>query len=273
MKTKTALACAILLGLFAYSMPLYAASKEHHIEEKTVIDIPVVGKISTLTSTYQSGCQIKESTSTKLHNALVQMMSDSKGRTWDIQLSDLCDEITWTVDTETGSQTEQSFAEYRAKKEAAEAEAENHYDMESDHNDIDDLPKMVREILGYEKNINGFKARKVLTTAYPEDSGSRIIIEEYYTTKAPALAKISNTRKDLSERLGHDDSHVEGVPSLINAIYDSIREDTDWNRPPGEMIRFIIRLVDDEDDDLFSMSYDVLKAETIKYQAEHFALK
>ena len=273
MKTRTALICAILLGFFAYSMPLLAASKAHHLEEKTVLDIPVVGKITTRTSTYLSGCKLKENTTIKLHNALVQLVSDSDGKSREIQLADLCQEVTWTLDDESGVEEKHSFAELRAIRESQREEAKTHIDIESDQNDIDDLPKMVREILGYEKNINGFKARKVLTTAYPEDSDARVIIEEYYSSKIPALSKVTSAREDLSEKLGYDESRVEGVPTLINVMYDAIRENEDWDRPEGEIVRFIIRLVDEDDDTMFSMTYDVLKAETIGYQEDHFVLK
>ena len=87
MKTKTVILLAILLGLFTYTLPLYAAGKEHHIEEITVIDIPVVGKISTRTTSYLGGCKLKEVTTIKLHNALVQMLSESDGKSHDCKSS------------------------------------------------------------------------------------------------------------------------------------------------------------------------------------------
>ncbi len=273
MKTKTVILLAILLGLFTYTLPLYAAGKEHHIEEITVIDIPVVGKISTRTTSYLAGCKLKEVTTIKLHNALVQMLSESDGKSHDNQLSDMCEELLWKYDDEKMIYTAQSFSEIRAKVKSDLENSETQIDMESDQNDIDDLPRVVREIMGYEKNINGFKAQKVLTTVYPEDSDKRIVIEEYYTNKSQALSKISSAREDLNKKLGYDDAHIEGVPSLINMAYNAIKTDRDWSRPDGEVIKFTIKLLDDDEDEMFTMTYDVTTAETIPVQEDHFALK
>ncbi len=273
MKTKTALILAIILGLFTYTLPLYAGDKEYHIEEKTVIEIPIVGKISTLTSSYLSGCRLKESTTVKVHNALVKIMSESDGKSTEVILSNLCEEVQWQYNKESTAYESQSFQDLRELKVAEKGDHETHIDIGSDQNDIDDPKKMVREILGYEKNINGQKARKVVTTVYPEDSESRVVVEEYYTTKSTALSKISRAREDLSMKLGNDEDHVEGVPSLVNVIYNDMKRDREWSRPEGDIVRFVIRLVDKDDDDVFTMKYDVLEAETTPYQADHFALK
>lgn len=273
MRTKTALIIALVLGIFTYTLPLYAGEKEYHIQEKTVIEIPVVGKISTLTSSYLSGCRLKENTTTKMHNALIKIVSESDGKSTEIVLSNLCEEVQWHFNDETESYQPVSFQEMRDRKSDALEHDETHIDMGSDHNDIDPEPKMVREILGYEKNINGMKARKVVTTVYPEDSDHRVVVEEFYTTKAPALSKISRAREDLSVKLGNEVDNIEGVPSLVNAIYNDIKSDREWSRPEGDILRFVIRLVDQDDDEIFSMKYDVLKAETLPYEADHFSLK
>ncbi len=273
MKTRTVIFLAILLGLFTYTLPLYAADKEYHLEEKTIIDIPVVGKISTMTTSYLANCKLKEMTTIKLHNALVQMMSESDGKSHDNQLTDMCEELLWKYNDETSVYTAQSFSDIRAGIEADRENSETHIDMESDHNDMDNLPRIIREMMGSEKNVNGFKAQKVLTTVYPKDSESRIIIEEYYTNKSKALSKISSAREDMNKKLGYDDSHIEGVPSLINMAYEAIKADRDWSRPDGEVIKFIIRLLDEDDDEMFTMSYNVTTAEIISFQEDHFALK
>ena len=273
MKTRAALIIAIILGLFTYTLPLYAGDKEYHLEEKTVIEIPVVGKITTKTSSYLSGCKLKEDTSIKMHNALIKMVSESDGRSTEVVLSNLCDDVQWQYNIETDAFAPHSFKELRESKAAEAGDHETHIDMGSDQNDIDDLPKMVREILGYEKNINGFKARKVVTSVYPEDSDTRIIVEEFSTTKSMALSKITKAREDLSQKLGYNEDHVEGIPSLVDVIYNSIKRDKEWDRPDGEIVRFVIRLLDEDDDDIFTMKYDVNEAETTPFQEDHFTLK
>ena len=273
MKTRTALILAIILGLFTYTLPLYAGDKEYHIEEKTVIEIPVVGKISTSTSSYLSGCKLKEATTVKMHNALIKMVSDSDGKHTDVVLSNLCDEVQWQYDQESSSYESLTFQEIRDQKSQQKEEHETHIDMGSDQNDIDQPGEMVREILGYEKNINGQKARKVVTTIHPEDSKVYVVIEEYYTSNSSALSKITRAREDLSLKLGYEEDHIEGVPSLVNVIYNDMKRDREWSRPEGEIVRFVIRLLDGDDDDVFTMKYDVLEAETASYQEDHFALK
>mgnify|MGYP007094900877 FL=1 len=273
MKTRAALILAIILGLFTYTLPLYAGDKEYHIEEKTVIEIPIVGKISTTTSSYLSGCRLKESTTVKVHNALVKIMSESDGKSTEVLLSNLCEEVQWQYSKKSTAFEPQSFEALREMKASEKGDHETHIDIGSDQNDMDDPQKMVREILGYEKDINGFKARKVVTTVYPEDSDSRVVVEEYYTTKSTALSKISRAREDLSSKLGNNEDHVEGVPSLVNVIYNDMKRDREWSRPEGDIVRFVIRLLDKDDDEVFTMKYDVLEAETTPYQADHFALK
>jgi len=273
MKTRTALIIALVLGIFTYTLPLYAGDKEYHIEEKTVIEIPIVGKISTLTSSYLSGCRLKENTTIKMHNTLVKFVSESDGKSSEVVLSNLCEEVQWQFNADTEDYQPISFKELRDNKTQQYEENETHIDMGSDQNDIDDETKMVREILGYEKNINGHKARKVVTSIYPEDSNTRVVVEEFYTTKARSLSKISRAREDLSLKLGNEVDHVEGVPSLVNSIYNDIKRDREWSRPDGDIVRFVIRLLDEDDDEFFSMKYDVIETETLPYQADHFALK
>lgn len=274
MKIRTALIAAVILGVFTYSLPLYAGNNSaYHIEEKTVIKIPIVGQISSHTSSYLSGCKLKESSTIKMHNSLIKMMSNSDGKSHDVVLSDMCEEIQWKYDEKKGTYSSHSFEKIREERTHHDDESEVHIDMESDQNDIDDLPKMTHEIMGFKKNINGFKAQKVLTTVYPKSADHPIVIEEYYTTKAKALSKISHARENLSQKLGYGENHVDGVPDLIKAAYDAIRKDLEWERPDGEVIRFVIRMLDDDGDPVFTMNYDVLTAETIAFQADHFALK
>jgi len=273
MKTKTVLILAVFLGLFAYSLPLYASNTEYHIEELTVIDIPIVGKISTQTNSYLSGCKLKETTIFRMHNMLIKMMSESAGKTRDIMLSDLCEEIQWKYDEESAEYQSYSFAETRAQLAQDDENREVQIDMESDQNDIKNDPDIRHEILGIEKNINGFKARKVVTTVSGDNQNNPVIIEEYYSTKAKALTKITRTREKLAEELGYGEENIDGVPSFINNAYASISEDEDWQRPEGEVIRFVISLMDDDNDPVFTMTYDVITAETTGYDADHFSLK
>ncbi len=274
MKTKTVLLLAIMLGLFTYCLPLYAGSnKEYHVEERTVIKIPIVGKISTLTSSHLSGCKLKETTSFKMHNTLIKMMSDSDGKSQEVQLSNLCEELQWSYDDETETYQARSFEDIRQDKASYEEDNESQIDMESDQNDIDDLPRMSRKIMGYEKNINGFKAQKVRTLVYREEAENPIIIEEFYAVSVKPLKKVTDARDKLARELGKGDDAVEGVPSFIEAVYDSIREDEELERPEGDIVRFVISLLDDDNDSIFTMKYDVILAETIDYQADHFALR
>ncbi len=274
MKIRTAIIAAIMLGVFSYSLPLYAGNNsEYYVEERTVIEIPVVGKISTHTSSYLAGCKLKKTTTIKMHNTLIKMMSDSEGISEKILLSDLCEKLRWRYDEDQKAYTSVSFAEVRQERLENEVENESHIDMESDQNDIDDFPQMTHEIMGYEKNINGFKARKVVTRVYRENSENPIVIEEYYATDIRPLKKITDALEKVAQEMGEGDNHVQGVPSFIKAVYDGIREDKDLDRPAGDIVRFVISLLDDDDDPMFRMQYDVLKAEKIAFEADHFVLK
>lgn len=273
MKTKISMTLAILLGLFTFCLPALAGDREHHIEEKTVIEIPIVGKISTISSSYLSDCKLMEKSTIRMHNSLVKMLADSDGKSEHSQLSDMCDEVQWEYNSELATWESSTFAEIRKEIQIKVQNAETHIDMESDQNDINDLPRMTREIVGGEKNINGFPARKVVTRVHLEDRDNPLIIEEYYSTRAKALTEITKKREDLRRKLEHDVDDVEGVPDFITLLYDAIKADDSWARPKGEVIRFVIQLLDDEDDQLFTMNYDVVIAETGNYQAEHFQLK
>jgi len=274
MRSRTALIAAIVLGLFTYSLPLYAASNnEYYLLEKTVVDIPVVGKITSLTTSYLSGCKLKENTTLKMHNALIKAFTDSDGKTNAMVLSDLCEKMQWTYDIEKGVYEASSFQELRERDEKLVDEDDIHIDMESDQNDIDDLPEMTHKILPGKKKMNGFECKEVLTTVHLDKMERPIIVKEYYTTESKALTKIAKAREELNENLGYGKDHAEGVPDLIKLVYEEIREDQEWERPDGEIIRFEIKMMDDDNDPIFTMNYDVEKAEIIKYQADHFSLK
>ena len=274
MKTRTALIAAGVLGLLAYSIPLDAANAhEYHLEEKTVIDIPIVGRITTLTSSYLAGCKLKETTRIKMHNPLIKTLSDSDGKIEEVQLSDLCEEIQWTYDQDSAAYVSHSFGELRQIQSERLGEEDVKIDIQSDQNDIEDLPRMEHQILAGKKNINGFQSREVMTKVLTEDNEHNIIIHEFYTGKAKALNRISKAREDLFEKLGYDEDHAEGVPDLIKLVYNAMRRDQEWERPDGEVVRFIIEMMDEDDDPVFSMQYDITVAEKIKYQADHFVLK
>jgi hypothetical protein len=274
MRTKTALILAVILGLLTYSLPLYAENNAaYHIEERTVIEIPVVGKITTLTSSHLSGCKLKESTLIKMHNTLVKLISDSDGKSQEITLSDLCKEIRWRYNEDKQAYTSVSFEEVRQERARFEAENEIQIDMDSDQNDIDDPPRLTHEIMGYEKDINGFKARKVLTRVYLENVENPITIEEYYATETKPLKKITDARERVAQRLGSGDIHMDGVPGIVKTVYENMRQDKELARPEGQVVRFVISMLDKDDDTIFSMNYNVLKAEKIAYLADHFALQ
>ncbi len=274
MKNRIAMIAFILLGLFTFSLPLYAGdAKEYHIEERTVVEIPIVGKITTETSSYLSGCKLMEKTSFKMHNSLIKMMSGSDGKSLNVQLSDMCEELQWIYDDEDEAFQSYSFEYVRGNRGDNQDDSETHIDMELDQNDMEDLPRMTHKIMGYEKNINGFKARKVLTTVYPDDLDNPIIIEEYYATKTKVLEKMNRARNNLSESLGYDENHIEGVPSMIEVIYKGMQEDQEWERPDGEVVRFVIKMQDNDGDPIFIMTYDVTTAEHIRYQEDHFSLR
>jgi len=272
MKTKTALIIAILLGLFTYTLPLYAADKEYHVEERTVIEIPVVGKITTLTSTHLSGCLLKENTEFKMHNALIKVMSGGASNNRRVQLTDMCEEKQWQYNENDRSTEEYTFAELRAENAHDEDGDDVHIDMGLDQNDMDDLPRITRDIQGVEKNINGQRARKVVTRVHFEESKTPLLIEEYYTTKAKALSKVSHAREDMQKKMGKS-YDVEGVPEFIKLIYREIQEDQEWARPDGEVIRLSIQMLDKDEDPVFSMKYDVTTSEVIGFDADHFSLK
>lgn len=274
MKTRTVLIAVVLLGLFTYSLPLYAGNNsEYYLLEKTVVEIPVVGKITTLTTSYLSGCKLKENTTLKIHNALIKVMSESDGRTREMVLSDLCEEKQWTYNKSSGVYEAKSFAELREEGEKFIDDDNVQIDMESDQNDIYDLPKMTHKILPGEKKVNGFQTKEVLTKVYPEKMERPIIIQEYYTRDSKALNKISKAREEIYKELGYGEDHAEGVPDLIKMVYNAIREDQEWERPDGEVVRFVIMMVDDDSDPIFSMNYDVKKAKVTEHQADHFSMQ
>ncbi|MCF7807705.1 MAG: hypothetical protein K9M49_00685 [Candidatus Marinimicrobia bacterium] len=273
-RNTTAVLIAILLGLFAYSLPLYAGNdRAYHLEEKTTIDIPFVGKITTYTSTYLAGCQLKESTRVKMHNPLIKTLSDSDGLIEEAQLSDLCDKVQWLKDDESGEYVRTAFADIRAREHRDMEADEVHIDMEVDQNDIDDLPRMTHEILPGKKNIMGFSCKEVLTQVYSDEMKHPIVINELYTTDSRALSKVTRARKELFEDLGYAEDHAEGVPDLIKLAYEAIREDQEWERPDGEVIYFHIEMVDEDMDTIFSMTYEVQTAERTTYRVDQFTLR
>jgi hypothetical protein len=272
MKSKTAIIAAILLGLFAYSLPLYAGNNTYHIEEETVIQIPIVGKMTTLTSSYFSGCKLKEHTTFKMHNTLIKALSDNGAKSRGIQLTDMCEEKQWKLESDQEAIKEYSFAQLREAHVQSHDEEDVQIDMGIDQNDMDELPRITREVLGVEKNINGQTAQKVVTWVHLDEAKNPLIIEEYYSSKSKALAKINATRDHLRSQIsGIGD--IAGVPSFIQFIYRELQDDQEWARPEGEVVRMSIRLLDEEDDAVFSMDYNVRLAEDIPFQEDQFSLK
>jgi len=274
MQFKTVLLAVVLLGIFTYTLPLYAGNdQEYHLEERTVIDLPVIGKVSTLTSSYLAGCQLKEQTVSQVHNTLLKMLNGGTGRSEESKLIDICNEMEWRFDFDDDTVYTKSFQEILALQAEAASAVDSQNDMESDHFDIDSLPRFTREDQGMEKNINGFKARKIVTKFYPEDAKHPILFEEFYSTKARSLTKINATRTIIKDKLRNRENMLDGVPNFIQKLYAGVRGSEVFAKPRGEVVRFIIVMPDDDNDPVFSMTYDVLTAETDAYNAQHFSLK
>ena len=272
MRTKTALVAAILLGLFTYTLSLYAANKEYHLEEQTVIEIPIVGKITTLTSSHFSGCKLMETTVFKMHNSLIKAVSESNGKRRTVQLTDLCNEIQWQYHEADETYKAYTFDELRTGNENDVDEQDVQIDMGIDQNDINQTPRITREILGMEKNINGKKARKVVTQVHFEKAKNPLVIEEYYSSHITPLVKVMRAREDLSTKI--DNAHsLDGVPDFIKLIYRELQEDQEWERPEGDVVRLIIWMLDAEEDPVFTLNYDVTLAEETDFNEDHFTLK
>lgn len=274
LRTRTAMIIALLVGLFAYTIPLYAGNDvEYQMEEKTTIRIPVVGKITTTTSTYLSGCKIRETTRVRSHNPLIKTMTESDGKIGETQLTDLCDQVQWQMDDETGEYRKVSFAEIREKQREYMEEDEVQIDMELDQNDIDDLPEMSHKILPGKKNVNGFSCKEVLTKVYSDNLHRPIEIREFYADQSKEVEKITKAREEIHDELEYADDHFEGVPDLIKQIYKAMTDDQEWVRPDGEVVMLKVEMLDKERDPIFTMTYEVLKAEKATYQPDHFTLQ
>lgn len=267
------LIAGVIVGMLAYTLPLYAGDQsEYHVEEKTVIEIPIVGEITCLTNSYLAGCQLRETTQIRIHNPIIKSMTDNAGKASESRLSDLCDQIQWKYDAETNRYVSHTFAELR-EMERKKLNADNaQIDMDSDQNDIADDPSVDRSILPGEKNKNGYSCRLVETLVYSDDIDNPIVIHEYYSDEAKALNKITRARQDLFDQLGYEDDHVDGLSGLIKQVYESVLSDGEWVRPDGEIVSFEIQMIDKDRDPLVTIRHNVKVAEIIPYTADHFTL-
>ncbi len=254
----------IILGILSMSTVL-AQDEIIKSTESTLMDAPIIGKITTDKTVYVSDCRILEDRTMKFHNILARVFT-SDPTTRDVTLTDLCTEMVWEIDHDEREYEKKTLAEMRAAQ--VDEDHETEINLESDKG-----PPIITQVIGREKEkVNGFKARKVTTAIRSEDSDNPLVIVEWYARKVPGMEQRARMFNRLDVALGRDDGIYHGVPDFIGVLFDELKEEKELETIPGYIIRAQIRMEDDDGDAVFLMEYNLLGIEELDRVEDIFSV-
>jgi hypothetical protein len=240
----------ILLALATCSL-VFASDQAVKTVETTVMEAPVIGKISTLKTSYFTECRMLEVREMKFHNVFAALFSEDR-KTTDGTLTDYCRELVWELDYDDEEYRQKTFEQVRAELQ----EEDNEIVIESD----DDPPIITRTVEQTREDVNGFKARKVVTLIRAEEMDRPLILEEWYTRKLPGADMRDDVRTSIDRALDREDDVYHGVPDFIQKFFDAMDESGQGlEEVPGYLIKAEIRLEDDDGDAIFYLRYNLEK--------------
>jgi len=254
-----------LIGLIVF-LPtlLLAAPKTARIVERTMMDIPVVGEITTIRTTHVGECQILERRDIKIHNLLARMFGGD-GKSTEFERIDLCQETVTHFDSEDGETRVKTFAEVR--QEPDESDTDIHIDNEND----EEPATITREFSRKREIINGHRCRLVTTRILMGEKERPLIIRQWVARKIEPLERRNRQYERFNKATDQDRDAFQGVPDFINAFLQALEEDQDLQPIEGYMVRAEIRLDDADGDPVFHLAYDLKESAMLAHESKQFA--
>ena len=256
------------------------------LETSTVMNIPMMGSITTKAISYASKKHFKKENQIEIDKFYTRMMfggnkengiilnGEKKVRVvFDLDEGEYVNEDFESIIKNNGvPKTKDITNPFQRGEESDGSEEESDgSEEESDGSEEENNFKIVERIITPTmESINGFNARKVLTT-FARQSGSKMIISEWISTDTLLISFVLEKEKELIESYN---GKLSANGSMANMSSDrmikSIDPSYEFDVVPGKVIKTQMENLNDEGKPSFGIAWEVVSARKLQFNGKDF---
>ena len=261
-------------------------SEQVVLETSTVMNIPMMGSITTKAISYASKKHFKKENQIEIDKFYTRMMfggnkengiilnGEKKVRVvFDLDEGEYVNEDFESIIKNNGvPKTKDITNPFQRGEESDGSEEESDgSEEESDGSEEENNFKIVERIITPTmESINGFNARKVLTT-FARQSGSKMIISEWISTDTLLISFVLEKEKELIESYN---GKLSANGSMANMSSDrmikSIDPSYEFDIVPGKVIKTQMENLNDEGKPSFGIAWEVVSARKLQFNGKDF---
>ena len=262
------------------------ASDQVVLETSTVMNIPMMGSITTKATSYASKKHFKKENQIEIDKFYTRMMfggnkengiilnGEKKVRVvFDLDEGEYVNEDFESIIKNNGvPKTKDITNPFQRGEESDDNEEESDDDEEeSDERAEENNFKIVERIITPAmESINGFNARKVLTT-FARQSGSKMIISEWISTDTLLISFVLDKEKELIESYNGKLSANGSMASMSSdRMIKSIDPSYEFDIIPGKVIKTQMENLNDEGKPSFGIVWEVVSARKLQFNDKDF---
>ena len=249
------------------------------LETSTVMNIPMMGSITTKAISYASKKYFKKENQIEIDKFYTRMMfggnkengiilnGEKKVRVvFDLDEGEYVNEDFESIIKNNGVPKTKDITNPFQRGEESDGSEE-----ESDGSEEENNFKIVERIITPTmESINGFNARKVLTT-FARQSGSKMIISEWISTDTLLISFVLEKEKELIESYN---GKLSANGSMANMSSDrmikSIDPSYEFDIVPGKVIKTQMENLNDEGKPSFGIAWEVVSARKLQFNGKDF---
>ena len=261
-------------------------SEQVVLETSTVMNIPMMGSITTKAISYASKKHFKKENQIEIDKFYTRMMfggnkengiilnGEKKVRVvFDLDEGEYVNEDFESIIKNNGvPKTKDITNPFQRGEESDGSEEESDgSEEESDGSEEENNFKIVERIITPTmESINGFNARKVLTT-FARQSGSKMTISEWISTDTLLISFVLEKEKELIESYN---GKLSANGSMANMSSDrmikSIDPSYEFDIVPGKVIKTQMENLNDEGKPSFGIAWEVVSARKLQFNGKDF---
>ena len=256
------------------------------LETSTVMNIPMMGSITTKATSYASKKHFKKENQIEIDKFYTRMMfggnkengiilnGEKKVRVvFDLDEGEYVNEDFESIIKNNGvPKTKDITNPFQRGGESDDSEEESDdSEEESDERAEENNFKIVERIITPTmESINGFKARKVLTT-FARQSGSKMIISEWISTDTLLISFVLEKEKELIESYNGKLSANGSMASMSSdRMIKSIDPSYEFDIVPGKVIKTRMENLNDEGKPSFGIAWEVVSVRKLQFNSKDF---
>ena len=256
------------------------------LETSTVMNIPMMGSITTKATSYASKKHFKKENQIEIDKFYTRMMfggnkengiilnGEKKVRVvFDLDEGEYVNEDFESIIKNNGvPKTKDITNPFQRGGESDDSEEESDdSEEESDERAEENNFKIVERIITPAmESINGFNARKVLTT-FARQSGSKMIISEWISTDTLLISFVLEKEKELIESYNGKLSANGSMASMSSdRMIKSIDPSYEFDIVPGKVIKTQMENLNDEGKPSFGIAWEVVSARKLQFNDKDF---